>query len=369
MKILFVHQGFELYGSDRCFIDCVRATKEAYKGAEVTAFIPQAGEIMRPLSATGANVAVKPLWILRRASIVKLITYELLRLPLALFRAYQQFKAHDIIYINTLVVLDYLIISHFFPKKAIVHVHEVPAGKLVKIFQALLKWSRATVIFNSQATKASYPLLLSQQSHVIYNGIAASDAPSHRVYDGSQPLQLLLLSRINRMKGQDIAIEAIRLLPPALRAKVHLHIVGGVFGEDKSRLHALEKMVWDNKLQAQVTFTDFVAHPRQLIRDSDIILMPSTEFESLGRVAIEAMAEGRTAIVSNIGGLVETVEHGVSGWHVAANNAESLKNTLAKALLSPQLWGNFGKAGLFRFNNVFSMTTIDKQIAQVIKPQ
>ena len=49
---------------------------------------------------------------------------------------------------------------------------------------------------------------------------------------------------------------------------------------------------------------------------ADVVVHASTEPEAFGRVVIEAQAMGRPVIASDLGGPIETVEHGVTGWRV-----------------------------------------------------
>ena len=49
---------------------------------------------------------------------------------------------------------------------------------------------------------------------------------------------------------------------------------------------------------------------------ADVVVHASTQPEAFGRVVIEAQAMGRPVIASDLGGPVETVEHGVTGWRV-----------------------------------------------------
>ena len=48
------------------------------------------------------------------------------------------------------------------------------------------------------------------------------------------------------------------------------------------------------------------------VRSADVVVVPSRR-ESLGLVAIEALACGIPVVASRVGGLVETVDHGVTG--------------------------------------------------------
>ena len=67
---------------------------------------------------------------------------------------------------------------------------------------------------------------------------------------------------------------------------------------------------------------------------ADVVACPS-RMEAFGRVAIEAQAMGRPAVVHRVGGLPETVDEGRTGWSVApgdlAGRAAALEGALAVA--------------------------------------
>src|SRR6185295_6839122 len=92
MRIVCVHQGYELYGSDRCFIDSVAALREAWPQADIEVVLPREGPIMAPLRALATHVSIEPLFILRRRGLTKLIASAPLRLPLALWRAMRRMR-------------------------------------------------------------------------------------------------------------------------------------------------------------------------------------------------------------------------------------------------------------------------------------
>src|SRR5678816_3372 len=172
MRIVCVHQGYELYGSDRCFIDSVAALREAWPQAEIEVVLPREGPIAAPLRALASRVSIEPLVILRRRGLLKLIASAPFRLPVALARAIRRMRGADLVYINTMMVADYLLAARFFAAKTIVHVHEIPDGAKLALFRRLLKWTRAEAIFNSKATRAAYALPDMRPQHVVYNGIA-----------------------------------------------------------------------------------------------------------------------------------------------------------------------------------------------------
>ena len=65
---------------------------------------------------------------------------------------------------------------------------------------------------------------------------------------------------------------------------------------------------------------------------SDVVVHASTKPEAFGRVVIEAQAMGRPVIASDLGGPVETVRHGETGWRVRPNDPAALAEAIAVAL-------------------------------------
>jgi glycosyltransferase involved in cell wall biosynthesis len=366
MRIVCVHQGYELYGSDRCFIDSVAALREAWPQAEIEVVLPREGPIAAPLRALASRVSIEPLFILRRRGLLKLIASAPFRLPIALARAIRRMRGADLVYINTMMVADYLLAARFFAAKTIAHVHEIPDGLKLAVFRRLLNWTRAETLFNSKATRAAYVLPDTRPQHVVYNGIAAPEAVSGD-YDGTRPLRLLMLGRINRIKGQDLLIEALTLLPREIAQRLRVRIVGETFENDHVRDAALHKAVRDAGLESIVCLEPFQTDPTSLYRWADSVVVPSRLPEALGRVAIEAMAHRRPPLVARIGGLPEIVEDRVSGWIVAPNDAPALAHTLSEAVTKPEEWKGYGAAARARFETTFAAPAIARQFQGIVR--
>jgi glycosyltransferase involved in cell wall biosynthesis len=328
MRVLCVHQGYELYGSDRAFIEQVTAIRAAWPEADIEVVLPRDGPIVALLAAVASRVRFAPIWVVRRRTLARLATIDLLRLPAAMWRAARDIAAADLVYVNTVVVIDYLIAARFFPGRVLVHAHEIPERGARKILRALLVWSRAELIFNSQATRGAFALPPAFMQHVVYNAIAGPPEICPADYDGARPLRLLMIGRINRIKGQDLLIDALASLPAPIRRRLDVRIVGGSFANDCAREAALHRKAQDAGLDPILRFEPFRPDPETLYRWADIVVVPSRRPESLGRVAIEAMAHGRPPIAAAIGGLAEVVEHGVNGWLVPPNDAARLADAI-----------------------------------------
>ena len=366
MHIVCVHQGYELYGSDRAFIDSVAALREAWPQADIEVVLPHDGPICEPLRASATRIVIEPLFILRRRGLAKLIATGPFRIGLALWRAVRRMRSADLVYVNTVVVLDYMLAARAFSRKTLLHVHEIPDGLKLQLFRHLLRWTRADVIFNSKATRAAYVLPDTRPQHVVYNGIAAPEAASSD-YDGTRPLRLLMLGRFNRIKGQDLLIEALALLPREIAQRLRVRIVGETFENDHVRDEALHKAVRDAGLESIVCFEPFQTDPAPLYRWADFVVVPSRLPEALGRVAIEAMAHRRPPLVARIGGLPEIVEDRVSGWIVAPNDAPALAHTLSEAVTKPEEWKDYGAAARARFETTFAAPAIARQFQGIVR--
>lgn len=363
--ITCVHQGFELYGSDRAFVDTVRLVRSAHPGARIDVVLPRRGPIVAALSALDVDVTVEPLWILRRRDLPKLATVGMARLPAAVARAAARIRRSDLVYVNTCVVVDYLLASGLMPGRTVLHIHEIPEGPALAALRALVRWSRASVVLNSRATARTFALPAGGPRRVIYNRISDPGPAAAAPYDGSRPLRVLMLGRVSRIKGQDVLVDALRRLPGDIRARVEVRIVGSAF-EDEARERALAASIMAAGLSDRVVLLPFTSDPAPHFRWADIVTVPSRLPESLGRVAIEAMAHGKPPIVSDIGGLPEIVEHGRSGWIVPPGDAAALAGTLASAVADPGGWRPYAEAARKRYEAVFGGAAIDHAMLEVL---
>ena len=365
-RITCVHQGYELYGSDRSFCETVRTIREAYPQAWIDVVLPKAGPIVAMLEDAASRIVIEPIWVLRRRNVLRLATLGMAALPFAVARALRRIRASDLVYVNTTVVADYLLASRLLPGRTVVHVHEIPEGATLAVLRSLIRWSRANVIFNSRATQAAFAMPKEAVARVVYNGIAGPAEPNAARYDGSRPLRVLMLGRISRIKGQEVLVEAIRQLPDAVRSRITVKIVGSAF-EDDAREIALAAQIAEAGLSDQVTCAPFVADPDSLYRWADVVTVPSQLPESLGRVAIEALAYGIPPLVSGIGGLTEIVEDRATGWVVPPGSAEALSQALAEIVTRPDLWRDYPAAARARYERIFDATLASEGIAAMLR--
>jgi D-inositol-3-phosphate glycosyltransferase len=168
--------------------------------------------------------------------------------------------------------------------------------------------------------------------HVVAPGVeeAFLREPSGR--DGGGRVRVVLLGRIQPLKGQDVALRALALLDPATRPL--LVIAGGVSPGRDAYAAGLHALVRSLGLEDDVVFVgalDRRATARTLA-GAHLALMPSAA-ETYGLVALEAAACGTPVVASRTEGLVDSVREGVSGVFVATRDpadwARAIRDLLA----------------------------------------
>jgi PEP-CTERM/exosortase A-associated glycosyltransferase len=139
-------------------------------------------------------------------------------------------------------------------------------------------------------------------------------------------------------EGLDLLIDALARLVPS-RPDLRLLLVGG--GPQETALRA---QVFAQGLHDQVIFTgrvphgdmqryyeliDVLAYPRHRMRLTELV----TPLKPL-----EAMAQGRVLVASDVGGHRELVEDGETGYLFAAGDAQALASAIERALANRNDW-------------------------------
>ena len=148
-------------------------------------------------------------------------------------------------------------------------------------------------------------------------------------------------------KGQRYLIEAMGLLRSgdaagvavAARAQVRCFIAGAGALADP-----MVAEIRTRRLGESIRMMGLIDDSRMLLWALDIFAMPSLQ-EGLGVAALEAMACGLPVIASATGGLVDSVQDGVTGIHVPVGDARALANAIARLAASSELRVAMGAAG------------------------
>jgi N-acetyl-alpha-D-glucosaminyl L-malate synthase BshA len=124
------------------------------------------------------------------------------------------------------------------------------------------------------------------------------------------------------------------------------------------------RLAQDLGVADQVTFTGVVDGVAQLLQEANLLLLPS-QTESFGLVALEAMASGVPVIASDVGGLPEVVEHGVTGYLAPVGDTAQMAQYAVDVLSDCSVCQAFSRAASQRAIDVFDYHSIVPQYEAV----
>ena len=137
-------------------------------------------------------------------------------------------------------------------------------------------------------------------------------------------------------KGQDLLIDVLR--QPQWRARSLLVSFYGAGPHEQ----CLRRLVEASGLEQQVRFCGHVSDVAQVWRDNHALILPSRA-EGLPLALIEALLCGRTAIVTDVAGNAEVVEHGVTGFVAEAPAVRPLARAMEEAWSARDRWREMGE--------------------------
>jgi N-acetyl-alpha-D-glucosaminyl L-malate synthase BshA len=114
-------------------------------------------------------------------------------------------------------------------------------------------------------------------------------------------------------------------------------------GDGPERPRALDRAE-ELGVRPRILFLGKHASVDELLSCADLFLLPS-ENESFGLAALEAMACGAPVVASNVGGIPEVVEHGVSGFLFDPDALQDMADAGIALLSDPALWTRCSEAG------------------------
>ncbi|WP_440709228.1 glycosyltransferase [Herbiconiux sp. YIM B11900] len=146
---------------------------------------------------------------------------------------------------------------------------------------------------------------------------------------------LLILARIQPLKGIELAIEALALVPAPRRPR--LVIAGGTSPGHADYADGLHRLAVERGVGEDVDFRAAVprAEAARLLREASLLLAPSHS-ETFGLVALEAAASGTPVIAArSAGGLAEAVADRVSGVLLDGRSASAWASAIDALLQDP----------------------------------
>ena len=370
-NILFIHQSADLYGSDKTLLYLLESIKDV---ANVIVVVPEEGPLTEEFKKLNIEVFIIPVIKVSRQLFTN---FNVFKLPFQIYKAVSILRKKlgnrkiDLIHSNTIAVFLGAFYSKIYNIKHIWHVHEIiQHPKMVaKAYPFLVDWFSDCVVFNSVAsTEHLYKNKpkLKEKSTIIYNGldrnVPISSKEEQMLLRNSlfksidkSSIVIGLVGRINRHKGQQLLLSVFNELKKNPENNIYLLFVGSTIKSQLFLLEELKDEIKNKNLENFVTIVDFQKEIWKFYDCIDIVLVPTTDIESFGLVAIEGMLSKKPVIASNHGGLKEIVIHNKTGLLFEPNNASDLKKSIESLLINQNLIELYGKEGEKRAKFDFSL--------------
>lgn len=191
---------------------------------------------------------------------------------------------------------------------------------------------------------------------LIPNGLRLSDIPRLEKVPG----RILFVGRLEPMKGIDVLLKAYAGLPPLVREKTSLRIVGD--GSEKVKLEQLAESL---RLGSSVSFAGFIPSPQVYREFAEAeIFCGLSRSEALGNVFLEAQAARCAVVATKVGGIPDIVKDRETGLLVPPDDVSKAKDAIETLLVDPGLRNRLAAAGKFHSED-FNWATLAERYAEI----
>jgi spore coat protein SA len=227
--------------------------------------------------------------------------------------------------------------------------------------------------FIREHAEARYPRIQSK-TRTVYNGVDGNlfrplreDASARQAEGEPGDPPLLYVGRVEERKGVHVLVEAFEQVISRQRPNTRLRIVGphSYWDEQPSPYYRSLAERCANNPRIELlgpTYDDQAL--AAIYRDSLCTVVPSVFPEALGLTSLEAQASGVPVVVSNSGGLPETVLPGKSGLVFDNGNSAQLAEAVLSIIGNPDRRRAMGAAAREWVMKTFSWDVIAAELEQ-----
>lgn len=247
------------------------------------------------------------------------------------------FFKYDLIYVHliTHASIPIRIVSYIKKLNIVFNIHgedllvTTPlAKKLLNFVIPLLKKAAFIVVpsnYFKEVTLTQLPFLHEEKILVSASGGVKEQfyIERKRTYHPNQILTIGYVSRIDRGKGWDVFVDAIKIVNKR-GYKVNACMIGGGLDVEKMKVLINEENIRNITYVGPVAYQDLPTYYSKM----DLFVFPTLLRESLGLVGLEAMAASVPVIASRIGGITDYLRDGENGLYFTPGDSKDLANKI-----------------------------------------
>jgi glycosyltransferase involved in cell wall biosynthesis len=226
--------------------------------------------------------------------------------------------------------------------------------RLSKLTDAVVAVSRDAAAVATEIEK-----IPAAKVQVIHNGVDAGEPLAPMAWEHWQP-RAITVARLDPVKNLAMLLHAARRIADSLPG-FHLDVVGD--GPERS---ALEALAGSLRLSGHVSFLGYRRDVRVLLRRAQIFVLTSAT-EGIALTLLEAMAAGLPAVVTDVGGNREVVQHEVTGALVPPGAVGAFADVTAALARQPDVAHRWGAAGRSRLEAEFDLRRTTRQYADLYR--
>ena len=155
----------------------------------------------------------------------------------------------------------------------------------------------------------------------------------HPMSDIGQVIWIGTISELHKNKGLEYVIEAV--------SKIKSLFVFFILGEGEERKN-LENLIEKYNLKDKVFLIGFLENANQYLKAFDIFILPSIK-EGLPYTLLEAGSAGLASISTNVGGIPDIIENGISGIIVTKARSGEITRALEYLVSNPDKQKSYGE--------------------------
>lgn len=381
MKVLFFHNGSDLYGASRSFL---RLNSRLLKdGVSVKAVLPQSGPLYDALVTAGVDVSIMaPFPIIERSAFKSVggLIRLIFNTPVSVVKILRLMRKckPDVVHSNLSVLFTPALASRILRVPHIWHIRETYAefGFFWKVYRRVMAWGADRIVAVSTPIADQFSGAGRAKAAVIHNGFPRSEfepVSPERIQTFKTRFGLqdeLLVGLVGRIKfvrkGQEYLVQAAARLKQEYPGVKYL-LIGSPFPGNEEHLERLQTLIDELGLKGQVIYTGDVDDIKAAYSALDISVLASGLPEPFGGVTIESMAMGKPVVGTAIGGTTEQIEDGVTGILIPPRDPDALAVAVARLLEDKDLREQMGKAGRKRFEECFEFEPFYQKIIKVYK--
>jgi len=204
--------------------------------------------------------------------------------------------------------------------------------------------------------------------HLIYRGVDLSQYSFHPAkYFSERHREKFIIANIGRLtpiKGHPHFIKAFLFARQRI-PNLEGWIVGGPDKGKEKYLDELKDLVKKLGLEKEVLFLGKRDDIPSILEQADVLTLTTNVPEAFGRVLIEAGASGTAVVATQVGGVVEVVEHEKTGLLVPVNDEQELARSWIELYEHPEKAREYAEALREKVERDFSLENMVEKTVRV----